>query len=93
MVVASKPALHVYRIRDREGNEYVVHRNLLLQVNFLPLDVALNDDTPHPADNVTNGPSLSDLGLGLELHRLSPLTDSLSCINEHVNDHTATVPH
>lgn len=38
-VVASKPSLHIYRIQDRDGKERVVHRNLLLQVNFLPLDV------------------------------------------------------
>lgn len=36
-VVAMKPALHIYRIRDQDGHERVVHRNLLLQVNFLPL--------------------------------------------------------
>ena len=36
-VVASKPSIHVYKIRDRAGNERIVHRNLLLQVNFLPL--------------------------------------------------------
>ncbi len=36
-VVASKPSIHVYRICDRAGNERTVHRNLLLQVNFLPL--------------------------------------------------------
>lgn len=28
-VVASTPALHIYHIRDRDGNEHVVHRNLL----------------------------------------------------------------
>lgn len=54
-VVASKPALHIYRIRDPEGNERVVHRNLLLQVNFLPLEEALDDDAP-----VTNAPPESD---------------------------------
>nr|XP_061815063.1 uncharacterized protein LOC133605782 [Nerophis lumbriciformis] len=43
-VVASKPDLHIYRIKDPEGNERVVHRNLLLQVIFLPLDGALEDD-------------------------------------------------
>ncbi|KAL2090434.1 hypothetical protein ACEWY4_015122 [Coilia grayii] len=41
-VVATKPALHVYRIRDSNGNEKVVHRNLLLGVNFLPLDEKLD---------------------------------------------------
>lgn len=36
-VVASKPSLHIYRISDKAGKERTVHRNLLLQVNFLPL--------------------------------------------------------
>lgn len=43
-VVASKPTLHIYKIRDQAGNERVAHRNLLLQVNFLPLDIAPDDD-------------------------------------------------
>ncbi|CAF91604.1 unnamed protein product, partial [Tetraodon nigroviridis] len=50
-VVASKPALHIYRIRDTDGNERVVHRNLLLEVNFLPLDVAL-DGAAEPGDSL-----------------------------------------
>lgn len=56
-VIASKPALHIYRIRDQEGNERVVHRNLLLQVNFLPLDTSLDDDVNHalqPAASAIN---------------------------------------
>lgn len=36
-VVASNPSIHVYKICDRAGNERTVHRNLLLQVNFLSL--------------------------------------------------------
>lgn len=61
-VVALKPALHIYRIRDPEGNERVVHRNLLLQVNFLPLEEALDDDAPMsmPAPSVTDDPPESD---------------------------------
>ena len=61
-VVASKPALHIYQIRDREGNEHVVHQNLLLQVNFLPLDEALGGDAAPvslPASNMTNAPPTS----------------------------------
>ncbi|KAL1264205.1 hypothetical protein QQF64_004560 [Cirrhinus molitorella] len=44
-VIASKPlcVYNVYRIRDRAGNEQTVHRNLLLQVNFLPLPDADSD--------------------------------------------------
>ena len=36
-VVAAKPQCHIYRIRNRTGQDRTVHRNLLLQVNFLPL--------------------------------------------------------
>lgn len=43
-VVPAKPTLHIYRIRDQDGHEYVDHKNLLLQVNFLPLDETLDDD-------------------------------------------------
>ena len=69
-VVDSKPALHIYRIRDQEGKERVVHRNLLLQVNFLPLDVTFDCDAvpmSMPAPSMTNaspafdGTELSDL--------------------------------
>ncbi|TWW77028.1 hypothetical protein D4764_12G0004180 [Takifugu flavidus] len=61
-VVASKPALHIYRIRDTDGNERVVHRNHLLEVNFLPLDVAL-DGAAEPVDSlagVASGPDLHE---------------------------------
>lgn len=54
-VVASKPTLHIYRVRDRAGNEWVVHRNLLLQVNFLPLDINPDNDVapvPPPASGL-----------------------------------------
>ncbi|XP_076743010.1 uncharacterized protein LOC143419570 [Maylandia zebra] len=60
-VVDLDPALHICRIRDKEGHERVVHRNLLLQVNFLPLDTTLNDDAAHPAVSVVSGPAESDL--------------------------------
>lgn len=58
-IVAAKPALHIYRIRDREGNERVVHRNLLLQVNFLPLAAVLDEDdalVSTPASSVVDDP-------------------------------------
>ncbi len=47
-IVSSNPSLHIYEIRDRSGREKVVHRNLLLPVNFLPLptsefDVVVNE--------------------------------------------------
>ncbi|XP_034556036.1 uncharacterized protein LOC117824609 [Notolabrus celidotus] len=82
-VVDSKPALHIYRIRDRDGRERVVHRNLLLQVNFLPLDVSLDDDATVVCLN--DGLSMSGLPgaemsvVDSEAERLGPsLAGSLS---------------
>ncbi|CAI5657560.1 unnamed protein product [Oreochromis niloticus] len=60
-VVDLDPALHICRIRDKEGHERVVHRNLLLQVNFLPLETTLNDGAAHPAVSVVSDPPESDL--------------------------------
>ncbi|KAK5848028.1 hypothetical protein PBY51_005684 [Eleginops maclovinus] len=62
-VVAAKPAIHIYWIRDQGGHERVVHRNLLLQINFLPVDETLDDEaTPVsvPASSVANAPPPSD---------------------------------
>uniref|UniRef100_A0AAV2LR93 ribonuclease H n=1 Tax=Knipowitschia caucasica TaxID=637954 RepID=A0AAV2LR93_KNICA len=42
-VIDTNPNIHVYRISDAEGNERVVHRNLLLNVNFLPLSEICNE--------------------------------------------------
>lgn len=53
-VVASKPDLHIYIIRDKAGNEKTVHRNLLLQVNFLPLNFSLDIPEAQPTADVTN---------------------------------------
>lgn len=56
-MVAAKPALHIYRIRDHDGHERDVHRNLLLQVSFLPLNDTLVDivvPLPTPAPSVAN---------------------------------------
>lgn len=64
-IVAAKPTLHIYRIRDQDGNERVVHRNLLLQVNFLPLNAALDDDCAPMsrfAFSEISGPPPSDCG-------------------------------
>uniref|UniRef100_A0AAV2JJ45 Uncharacterized protein n=1 Tax=Knipowitschia caucasica TaxID=637954 RepID=A0AAV2JJ45_KNICA len=36
-VVDANPNIHVYKISDVDGRTKVVHRNLLLNVNFLPL--------------------------------------------------------
>ena len=99
-VVASKPALHIYRIRDRDGNERVVHRNLLLQVNFLPLDEALDGNAAPvsmPVSSVTNAPATSDRhktgmsGLGTAAATGEPsLAGSLSSVDEWADGRTAS---
>ncbi|XP_072309403.1 uncharacterized protein [Eucyclogobius newberryi] len=61
-VIASKPDLHIYKIRDRAGNEKTVHRNLLLQVNFLPLDTSMD---------VTKAQSIADVDVVPEEPRVS----------------------
>ena len=103
-VIASKPALHVYRIRDDLGNEKVVHRNLLLEVNFLPLSEKLDgssvEDAEGNADAVGDEPHsvpavLSDT---MSVHPLDEALSSLdadggartsSWVSQHHSDVTA----
>ncbi|KAL1246735.1 hypothetical protein QQF64_034330 [Cirrhinus molitorella] len=54
-IVSSNPSLHIYKICDRSGREKVVHRNLLLPVNFLPLPTTEVDFAV--GGSVCNGPS------------------------------------
>ncbi len=97
MVVASKPALHVYRIRDREGKKpKKVHCNLLLPSQFSALGYLSDDDTP-PAVSLTNGPSVSSLpettmsAVNTGAAKAEPcLADSLFCVSEPDSNHTAS---
>ncbi|KAJ8373066.1 hypothetical protein AAFF_G00271940 [Aldrovandia affinis] len=53
-----KPQFHIYKIRDRDGQVRTVHRNLLLAVNFLPLDNTLfAEDDLRSVDTVSHDPS------------------------------------
>lgn len=69
--MASKPALNIYKIWGRAGNERVVHRNLLLPVNLLPLDdtqdvsdPSFQSDNSMMSDtNVTDVPETEASGL------------------------------
>ena len=96
-VVDAKSALHIYRIRDRDGHERVVHRNLLLQVNFLPLDVCFDDSVIHHAVSVTNGlsttsvhePEVSAVDTGAATV-VTSLADPLACLSDYDEDRTAS---
>lgn len=56
IVVALNPQCHTYRIRNTHtGQEKTVHRNLLLQANFLPIEVEVVEpsfsDCSEPAED------------------------------------------
>lgn len=44
------PDIHVYKIKDVSGRTRVVHRNLLLEVNFLPLPALSQSEDAQNAD-------------------------------------------
>lgn len=49
-VVGANPNIHVYKIQNAEGRTRVVHRNLLLEVNFLPLSRMDESQDTHAHD-------------------------------------------
>ncbi|KAL2087418.1 hypothetical protein ACEWY4_016246 [Coilia grayii] len=49
-VVEVNPRIHVYKIQDEKGHTRVVHRNLLLEVNFLPLPEVDRDENASSTD-------------------------------------------
>ncbi|XP_056585740.1 uncharacterized protein LOC130407103 [Triplophysa dalaica] len=65
IVVASNPQCHTYRVRNvSTGQEKVVHRNLLLQVNFLPVRADEIEPEFSDSDDFSDGPdgeTLSDV--------------------------------
>ncbi len=59
-VVALNPQCHIYRIRNtRTGQEKTVHRNLLLQANFLPLELGDSESSEIDGESVLSSRSMS----------------------------------
>ncbi|KAL1268799.1 hypothetical protein QQF64_034162 [Cirrhinus molitorella] len=81
-VVSFNPSLHIYKIRERSGHEKVVHRNLLLPVNFLPLPTTEVDFAV--GGSVCDGPSSTPSQSVCDLAESTmPVTDDLSHAESH----------
>lgn len=64
-VVVKNPKTHIYKISDVSGQHKVVHRNLLLNVNFLPVqNPQENELLDGPSDADAFSTSLEADGLG-----------------------------
>lgn len=91
-VVDSKPSLHIYKVEDSDGNQRVLHRNLLLPVNFLPLssdaDVTLSeaDECASPSASLYDA-HLSDLS---SEDAWAPTVADLPCQDGSVTDRTSS---
>lgn len=55
VVVSKDPRCHTYRVKNiSTGQEKVVHRNLMLQANFLPLEEGENEEESFHDDSLTS---------------------------------------
>lgn len=69
-VVALNPQCHIYRIRNtKTGQEKTVHRNLLLQANFLPLELGGPESPGDSGESVlgSRSASLDDVSSASEM--------------------------
>uniref|UniRef100_A0A3P9PXQ3 Integrase catalytic domain-containing protein n=1 Tax=Poecilia reticulata TaxID=8081 RepID=A0A3P9PXQ3_POERE len=98
-VVKVHPEIHVYKIQDTEGHTKVVHRNLLLDVSFLPVprsngevtaDVSMDIDGFDDETSNSGEESFSLTDMGDSLHSLGPVVpdvpelESIRVWNNHI---------
>ncbi|KAG1950295.1 interleukin-1 receptor accessory protein-like 1-A [Pimephales promelas] len=74
-VVGANPNIHVYKIQDAEGHTRVVHRNLLLEVNFLPFSAMDESQDTHANDQslISEGSAQEDCDSGDDTASVSGL--------------------
>jgi len=74
-VVGANPNIHVYKIQDAEGHTRVVHRNLLLEVNFLPFSGMDESQDTHANDQslISEGSAQEDCDSGDDTASVSGL--------------------
>jgi len=56
----------IYKLIDKEGKSKVVHRNLILDISFLPIEPPRDKDIQSDADNMESESCVSDLTDSLE---------------------------
>ncbi|KAL7862550.1 hypothetical protein SRHO_G00139910 [Serrasalmus rhombeus] len=86
-VVSVNGSTHTYRIRSPvTGQERVVHRNLLMLVNFLPLDLEAASDASFAASQSASSHDVSDVDGGL------PISDIADDAHTRVQDWVSGLP-
>ncbi|KAK6311985.1 hypothetical protein J4Q44_G00176490, partial [Coregonus suidteri] len=53
-IIDRNPQTHVYKVRDESGKTKVVHRNLMLDVSFLPMPELSDEETNGAASDVAS---------------------------------------
>ena len=53
-IIDRNPRTHVYKVRDESGRNKVVHRNLMLDVSFLPVPEQSSEELNEDASDVAS---------------------------------------